>query len=499
MNRSYYLCLDCGLTATKAAIFDDKGTQLASISADTARVEDDEISEIDMEAQWERSCELLKRVPKEAGIPAEAITCVGASGHGGGIYPLDDKYIPVGKAITSMDSRSQGIVDTWAREGPDLRARTRHSPWAGQSVPILKWLKLYRPEEYTRIRWILGAKDWMSYKLTGTITTDRTDASNNAMLELECGRYDRAVFEAFGLEECFKKLPPAYPSAEVIGTVSEEASRLTGLAPNTKVIAGMFDVVACAVGSGSMNEKTYSLIAGTWNINTAFDSRLLLPTATVKTSLGPIPGLYAYVESSATSASNLTWFLGSIDLVSGAAHESVPDYERINEEVVKVPPGSGGLLFLPFIHRSQMALGTDAAFLGMRASHAGYNLIRAIYEGVAFAHRQHLDALIASGIERRAVMMSGGATNSDVWCGIFADVLGRTIETSDASQAGARGIAVACAVATGCYSSYSDAMAAMVRPRRRYEPDPVRTRLMNGSYDRYLAAIGRLSGMDLHQ
>jgi L-xylulokinase len=479
MNEKYYLCLDCGLTATKAAIFDDKGTQLVSLSAETARVEEDEISEIDMEAQWQRSADLMRRVPKEAGIPVDAIACIGVSGHGGGLYPLDEKGRPAGKAITSMDSRAQGIVDIWSREGPDLRPRTRHSPWAGQSVPILKWLKVYRLEEYQGIRWILGAKDWISYKLTGKVATDRTDASNNATLGLESGLYDDVVFDAFGIEECLGKMPPVYPSAAVIGAVSEEAARQTGLAPNTKVIAGMFDVVACAVGSGSMSENTYSLIAGTWNINTAFDSRLFLPLPTVKTSLGPAPGLYAYVESSATSASNLTWFLSSIERIAGASPAGGPDYARINGGVSAVPPGSGGLLYLPFIHRSPLAPGTDAAFLGMRAGHTGFHLIRAIYEGIAFGHRQHLDMLRDSGIARSTALMSGGATNSGVWCGIFADVLGRTIETSDASQAGARGIAIACAVATGRYRSYEEAMKAMVRPGRKYEPDPARMRLMN--------------------
>jgi L-xylulokinase len=108
-------------------------------------------------------------------------------------------------------------------------------------------------------------------------------------------------------------LPPVRESASIVGAVTEKAAAETGIPAGTPVIAGMFDVIACAVGSGALTEDAYSLIAGTWNINSAFSARLLAPAPTTKASLGPDSGRFAYVESSATSAGNLAWLVAGIE------------------------------------------------------------------------------------------------------------------------------------------------------------------------------------------
>ena len=273
----------------------------------------------------------------------------------------------------------------------------------------------------------------------------------------------------------------------------EEAAE-TGILAGTPVIAGMFDVIACAVGSGALTEDAYSLIAGTWNINSAFSSRLLVPPPTTKASLGPDAGRYAYVESSATSAGNLAWLVAGIEeLCPGIDREAL--YERINKGVSKTPIGAEGLTYLPFIHRSHIAPETDGAFVGMRASHGIFHLMRAVYEGVAFAHRAHLEILALAGLDRNRVLISGGAAASGAWCRIFAAALGRRVETSDASQAGARGIAAAAAVATGRYASLEEAGASMARVKEAYEASAAEVAASNEAYARFrdtAAALGRM-------
>jgi L-xylulokinase len=501
MTGHYFLSLDCGLTATKAAVFDGGGRQIASASEDTGVLEKGERSEIDMEGQWARSCAVIRSAIARFGLPASRISGIGVSGHGAGLYPVDSKGKAICPAFTSMDSRADGIVRAWSVEGPDLYPKTRHSPWSGQSLPQLRWLKDNRPEDYQRIRWIFTAKDWIVFNLTGEAVTDPTDLSNNAAVDIASGAYDRGIMEAYGIGECADKIPNMVPSASIVGTVQQGAALDTGLAPGIPVVAGMFDVIASAVGSGALGEKAFSMISGTWNINTAFDRRLLDTPRTVKVSLSPIPGLYAYVESSATSAANLAWFLGTVDAISGSARRSThsmreEQYALINEGVARIAPGSAGLTYLPFIHRSHLAPGTDAAFVGMKAEHSGFHLLRALYEGVAFAHRRHLDILSSGGIERTRVLLCGGAANSDVWCGIFADALGRTIETSDAEQAGARGIAIAVAVGIGIYSSFEEASRSMIGAGKRYDPDPARRAVMDACYKRFIDTAERLGKTD---
>jgi L-xylulokinase len=490
-----YLCLDCGLTATKAVLFDDRGARLAEAAADTPLKTAGRASEIDAETQWTLAAGLMRRALAAAGIRDGAVDGVGVSGFGGGLYALDSSGRPARAAITSMDTRAAGIVELWEREGRGRHDLTRHRPWAGQALPILAWMRAEEPESYRRVATVLGAKDWITYRLTGSLSTDRTDASNNALMDLAVGGYDPSILDAFGMAEAEAFLRPVRASHEVVGAVTTAAAEATGVASGTPVIAGMFDVVACALGSGALADDAYSLIAGTWNINSAFSRTLSEARRSTKLSLGPDEGRFAYVESSATSAGNLAWLLSSLEgLYPCAQGERDRDalYERINSGVAAVPPGAEGLSYLPFIHRSHLAPETDAAFVGMRAEHGVFHLLRALYEGVAFAHRAHLDLLAEAGIERPRAVLSGGAVSSDAWCRIFADTLGRRVETTQSSQAGALGIAAAIAAGTGRYPSLEEAASRMVRVRQSYEPDPKRTGAMVEAYERFKRAATAL-------
>ncbi len=484
MESSRYLCIDCGLTAMKAAIFDDRGTQLAEASADTPLRTRGEASEIGMDEAWSTAALLAREAVSRAGTAASGIAAVGVSGHGGGLYPVDAAGRPARAAITSMDRRAEGIVELWRREGRSRYELTRHHPWAGQSLPLLRWIKEEEAEVYGNIRRVFGAKDWIAFKLSGSASTDRTEASNNALLDLGSGGYDPSILEAFGLPEAGDLLPPALESASIVGAVTKKAAAETGIPAGTPVIAGMFDVIACAVGSGALTDDAYSLIAGTWNINSAFSSSLLEPAPTTKASLGPDTGRFAYVESSATSAVNLAWLVAGIEELCPCTDRRGL-YDRINEGVSRIPAGAEGLTYLPFIHRSHIAPGTDGAFVGMRASHGIFHLLRALYEGVAFAHRAHLEILAHAGLERNRVVLSGGAAGSEAWCRIFASALGRRIETSDASQAGARGIAAAAAVAIGRYASLEEAGTAMSRVKEAFEPETAEVAALNEAYSRF--------------
>ncbi len=498
MGGKLYLSIDCGLTATKAAVFDDAGQELSGAVRDTAIREAGGGSEIDMDAQWMLAAAAVKESLSRIGASGRDVACAAVSGHGGGLYPIDSAGRPVRAALTSMDDRASAVVAEAERSGFPTYPGTRHRPWAGQSLPQMRWLKLTSPGDYGRTRWFLGAKDWITYRLSGSACTDRTDASNNGLVGIETESYDPGLLESFGVGEALSKLPPVRASASVVGGVTPAAAEETGLAAGTPVSAGMFDVIACAAGSGALGTDAYSVIAGTWNINSAFDSRLLAAPPSVKTSLGPDEGRYAYVESSATSAGNLSWFLGIVEDLCGTAgtpsSRSVV-LRRVDEAVDRCPVGARGLVFLPFIRRADIAKGADGAFAGMRADHGAGEVARAVFEGVAFAHRAHLERLQTAGLERGRAVLSGGAANSEAWCRVFSGALDRPIETSDASQAGARGVAMAAAVGTGRYAGFEEAKAAMSRPGRLFEPRGSERRAYGEAYERWLEAVSLLGGL----
>jgi L-xylulokinase len=505
-----FLCIDCGLTDTKAVIIDATGRECARARVATEVCTRGDTNEIDMAAQWQKTARVMREALRDAGVASGGIACVGASGHGGGLYPVDARGEPVCHAFTSMDGRSRGTLDTLRRNGASCYPLTRHHPWSGQPTGQLRWLKDNRRDLYDRIRWMLGAKDWVNFNLTGKASADYTDASNDGLLNLHTRSYDPRILEAFGIPEMAGKLPPLRGSSEIVGAVSRRAAAETGLAAGTPVVGGLFDVIACALGSGVHDARAHSIIAGTWNINTSLEDRLVQTPPSVKCSLSADGTRYAYVESSATSAGNLEWFLrkvlrgfpagGNATDPRGApadphreradsSFDPVDPYRAVNDAVASIGPRESQVIYLPFLYPSHLSLTMEAGFLGLRAEHGSAHMLRAIFEGVAFAHRQHLEILAAHGLGRPRAVLSGGAANSAIWAAMFADVTGLLVETTDTSQAGAMGVAACAAKGTGMYGSLEDAVGTMVRTRGRHLPDPSARAAYDEKYRRYLDII----------
>jgi L-xylulokinase len=494
-----FLCIDCGLTDTKAVIIDATGRERACARVPTEVQSRGDSSEIDMAAQWEKTARVMREALREAGVAPGGIACVGASGHGGGLYPIDSGGEPVCHAFTSMDGRSQAILDALRRDGVSCYELTRHHPWAGQPTGQLRWLKENRRDLFDRIQWMLGAKDWVNFNLTGEASADYTDASNDGLLDLRARSYHPRILEAFGILEMARKLPPLRGSSEIVGAVSPRAAAETGLAAGTPVVGGLFDVIACALGSGVHNARAHSIIAGTWSINTSIEDRLVPTPPSVKCSLSADGARYAYVESSATSAGNLEWFLrkvlrtppkeGGAAEIADPYREIADPYRAVNDAVAAIGPRESQLIYLPFLYPSHLSRTMEAGFLGLRAEHGSAHMLRAIFEGVVFAHRQHLEILAAHGLGRPRAVLSGGAAHSAVWSAMFADVTGLLVETTDTSQAGAMGVAACAAKGTGVYGSLEDAVGAMVRTRDRHLLEPSARSAYDDKYRRYLDII----------
>jgi L-xylulokinase len=467
----YLLSVDNGLTATKAVLFQIDGRQIESSLEKTPVVNHGDFSEIDMDQQWLKTAKCIRDVIKKADINPSEIAAVGGTGHGAGLYLLNHENQPLGMAITSMDSRSSYLVKQWQDENVSAYDMTLHPVWAGQAIPILRWLKLHEADRYSRISKILSVKDWIKFRLTGRITNEYTDASNSGLVNLRTRSYDKEILNIYGIQEMYDKLADLSGSCEIIGYVTNEAAAQTGLAEGTPVTAGLFDVVSCALGSGIYDDSRYSMIAGTWNINSGIEKDIVHCDSNTKCSLYADGTNYIYVESSATSAVNLEWFVDNMIGGIGNTHTDKGNlYKKIDEGVEKIKPEESNVIYLPFVHDSYLAEGVNAGFSGIRAEHNIFHVLRSVFEGVAFAHRMHIDNLKKGGIIRDSAVLSGGASNSDIWCQIFADILNIEVLTTESSQAGALGTAANAAAAIGLYRDLEDSVKNMVKIARTYYP-----------------------------
>ena len=472
MMDKFLLSVDNGLTTTKSVIFTLDGREIASSLADTVVDSKGDQAEIDMEQQWNNTAGVIRDVITKSGICPSDIIGIGNSGHGAGLYCLDRETRPVRKAISSMDSRTIGILEEWREQGKSPYDRLHQNFWSGQAIPILSWLKRNEPENYKKINKIFMVKDWIIYKMTGTTGIEYTDASNSGLINPLSKEIDKTILEQFGLREIYGKIPALRKTTDIAGYVTEKTAAETGLKAGTPVMGGVYDCVACSLGSGVFSNDKYSLIAGTWNVNSGIEEQLISRSETIKCSLYADINRYFYVESSASSAVILEWFIDNV--INGLIPDGINKKElyRLFENGVEgICPKEVNIVYTPFLYKSHLSKSLEGSFWGIKPEHNIYHMVRAIFEGVAFAHRKHVENLKNSEIVRNKAVLSGGASNSKVWCQIFADVLDMDVITTETFQVGALGTAICTAVALGCYPDIKAAIEGMVREKEQYWPN----------------------------
>lgn len=494
----YVLGLDNGGTSSKAVLFDMVGREIASAKRNTRLLTPQAgFTERDMEELWQVNCQVIREVLEKSGVDPNAVAGVSFSGHGKGLYLWGKDERPVRAGIVSTDSRAHAFVEEWNANGVAGRAfqKTYQSVLASQPVALLKWLQAHEPDALERTRWIFGVKDYIRYRMTGEAFAEITDLSGSSLLNLETASYDGQLLELFGLGEVADKLPPIARSAEFCGRVTAECARLTGLAEGTPAAAGLFDIDACAIGMNVVDESVLAVIAGTWSINEYIARRPVLDRSVKMNSLYCLPGWYLAEECSPTSASNLEWYINN--LLSGIPHAPGTSlYDVANELVAGAQADAGPLVFLPYLFGGSDDARARAAFVGLDARHTHADLLRAVYECVAFGHKKHIERLLKSRQgPPRAIRLAGGVVNCPMWVQIFADILEMPVETIEVKELGALGAAMTAAVAAGRYRGLGEAAEKMVRVARVYQPDAQRRQEYRKKYRAFCAVDDALKGV----
>ena len=352
---------------------------------------------------------------------------------------------------------------------------------------MLKWLKQYEPAVYKNIKHIFSVKDYIRYKLTGEAFAELTDVSGTNLLNLETRNYDKDLLNLFGIPEIFNALPPLRASTDICGRITKEAAVVTGLKEGTPVSGGMFDIDACGLAVGMTDESVLTVIVGTWSINEYIGKSRVADGNVKMNSLYCMDGYYLVEECSPTSIGNLEWFMEN---VTGKI-----DYAELNEAIEEIKPEENDLYYLPFVYASNEGGSERGALIGLTAGHTKYNVLRAIYEGVVFSHKSHIDKLLKSRGRPDSVRLAGGAVKSGVLVQMFADVLDFPIEIIADKELGCFGACIAAGVACGLYESAEDAAARTVKITSRVNPNKNNRAVYAQKYIKYREIIKALKGV----
>ncbi|HPM82301.1 MAG TPA: FGGY-family carbohydrate kinase [Candidatus Anammoximicrobium sp.] len=497
MAGQFLLGIDNGGTVAKAALFSPDGREVAVAANKTETLSPAPgWSEFDMNALWSAAAAAVREVIAKARVDSQQIVGVACTGHGNGIYLVDAALKPVRNAIFSADARARSYVERWtaAGIGQAVRAKTMQSLWPGQPNALLAWLRDHEPDAYARTRWVLMCKDFVRARLTGQAAGELTDMSGTSLMDVGTAQYDPDILDRFGIGDAFDKLPPLRRSAEICGEVTPAAAAETGLAPGTPVAGGLFDVDACALASALLSDRELGMVLGTWGINEYASRTPVTSDDVFMTSRYCLPDQFLMIEASPTSAGNLEWVMGHLlrNFAGGTGQQGSYDYAQVNRLVAETSLGDSPVIFLPFLYGSNSHPDATGTLVGLSSRCDRRHVLRAVYEGVVFAHQTHLERLLKFRDQPHCIRASGGATRSDVWMQILADALQIPVEIPDGSELGALGAAICAAVAVGVHPDYPAACAAMVRIARSFAPDSRRAEAYRAKYDRYRRLLAAL-------
>jgi L-xylulokinase len=482
-----FLALDAGGTAVKAAVFDANGRLVALKAIDVVtHHRSNGWVEREPESFWDRTARAIRELTMEQVDPTR-IAAVACTGFGNGVFLVDEAGHGARDGIVSIDHRAQPIVEAFQRNGTaeTIEAMTGQRIWGGQTLMQLVWLARHEPETVARARWALPCKDYVRMRLTGVANTDPTDASGGGLLDIQRGDYDRALFATAGIPEFFERMPPLVENTAIAGHVSRLAAEATGLLEGTPVVAAMMDVSACVTGSGVVGDDALTMIAGTWSINAIECAGKIEGQPPILNLIHRDRACHLLADGSPTSAGNLSWWLTRV------MGEDI-DVRQANALVVQSPADVRRCHFMPFVNGPAPRRG---AFVGLVNSDDRSSMLRALFEGVAFQHRRHAETVAAFVLPHRPsrIRLAGGASKSEVWSQIFADICGLPVEVCDGDELGALGAALCAAVATGRYRDLETAAKAMCRVIRTAYPNPDLRSFYEDRYHEFLMLDQKLA------
>jgi xylulokinase len=445
-------------------------------------------------ADWWRAVTVgTRRLLAESGADPADVRGMGFAGQMIGVVPVGASGDPLCPAIIWLDSRADEQAERLIRRlgGRRIFSLVAGALPSGKDVVCkLAWLKANEPELFDSTRAFLDVTGYLVLRATGELSIDHTGAGGTGLLNNRNRQWSAPLARLVGMP--LEKMPPIRRSIDVVGGLTGDAAREMGLPERTPVIAGMADIPAAATGSGALADGDAHIYLGTssW-LCLSLSRPKNLPKNGIVSVASPDPEMFIMLGESETAGICLKWFAENLAFPSEwerAGADEMAIFAVLDELVAGVEPGAGRLLFTPWMFGERSPV-TDttlrASFVNLSLEHGRQQMLRAVYEGVAYNLRWMMDEVEKAGLPVKSVRAIGGGAKSDAWMRIMADATGRRVEAmANPQEAGALGCALAVAVGLGIYGDYKH-IKEVLRVRRSFDPD----RAAAAEYDRLYGAF----------
>ncbi|HEX2514412.1 MAG TPA: xylulokinase [Chloroflexota bacterium] len=492
--------IDVGTGGLRALVIDaQSGALLGAATAEyPLSTPHPQWAEQDPQDWWRAAQAAIPEALRRAGGRAGEVLGLGLTGQMHGLVLLDEQDAPIRPAMLWCDQRTEAQCEEIHRVvGRErLLAIARNPALTGFTAPKVLWVREHEPEAYRRVRRALLPKDYLRLRLSGEYATDVADASGTLLLDVGRRAWSEDLLAA--LEIPREWLPAVYEGPEVVGRVSAEGARATGLAEGLPIVAGGGDQAAGGVGNGVVREGVVSCTIGTSGVVFAAMGGAgsaggvgggAVPEA-LQLFCHSVPGMWHVMGVTQGAGLSLRWLRDEVaDAERGvAARVGGEAYELLTQEAARAPAGCEGLLFLPYLMGERAPhLDPDArgGWIGLTARHTRADLVRSVMEGVTYSLRDCMGLLEEAGVGPTEVRASGGGARSALWRQMQADVFGLPVVLLDNAEGPAFGAALLAGTGVGLYPDVATACAQTLREAGRVQPDEGRRAVYAGYYEAY--------------
>ncbi|MFN2298696.1 MAG: xylulokinase [Anaerolineales bacterium] len=463
------LGIDSSTTACKAVVWDCRGNAAGEGSAPIPMITPRPTwYEQSAEAWWNALVDAVRRAVD--GVEPGRVKAMCIAHQRETFVPVDAQGRPLAEGILWLDERARDLIPELERafEPHGFHTLTGKRLSVNLTIAKIAWLKAHRPELFAETDKFLDVHSFLLRRLTGNACAGWGCADPTGMFDIKARRWAEALLEVVGIRP--GRLPELQPPGAVAGKLLPAAAEACGLPAGLPVAAGIGDGQACGLGVNVTSPGDAYLSLGTSMISGTFSETYVVNPG-FRTMCGGIPGSYLMETVLLGGGHTVAWFMEKF-----AAGEPRELYEKAASDI---PPGSGGLVAVPYWNSVLGPYWDPAAsgiVIGWRSHHTPAHLYRAILEGTAFEQRfgtQNVEQAMGAGVERYIAI--GGGARSGLWRRILADVTGKPVYRAEATEAAALGAGILAAAAAGCFTDIRQAAAAMTRilPDPD-EPDPER-------------------------
>lgn len=464
----YLLGLDISTTGAKALIIDEKGNVIASHTTPQPISQPKPLwSEQNPADWWEGITASIRAALAEAKLSGDQIQAIGLTGQMHGLVLLDENGEVLRPSILWNDQRTQAQCDYMTEKigFKRLIELTGNRALTGFTAPKILWVREHEPDVYAKVRHILLPKDYIRFKLSGEYATDLAGAAGTSLLNVAKREWSLEVLDA--LEIPNEWMPPVHEGTEITGTVSAAGATETGLMAGTPIVGGGGDQAAGAVGVGAVKPGIISLVLGTSGVVFAsLDQYAYEPDGRLHAFCHAVPDMWHFMGVMLSAAGSLQWYRDTL--------AATVDFNDLLAPASAVPPGSEGLLFLPYLTGERTPYPDPLArggFVGLTTRHTQAHMTRAVLEGVAFGLKDSFELIAQAGMpDEIEVRVSGGGAKSPLWRQILADVLNAPLVSTNSTEGGAFGAALLAAVGANIYPDVATACHETIQTSDPTEP-----------------------------